>query len=99
MKLKSVLSVLFMTLSVASCAMADDQYKNVNIVQNKAHQNYSNDSRYDYIYEDPPKPSLQAYGRYIFASSGVRYVHSPSKLKRAAHAARVNANNRLYSYD
>ncbi len=52
-------------------------------------------SKYGYLYMNPPKKSLQAYGRYVFLSSGTRYVHSPSKNKRAAHAARINA----YNYD
>ncbi len=53
-------------------------------------------SRYDYIYQDPPRPSLHVAGRYIISTSGVRYVHSPSKHKRASAAARINAYNYQY---
>lgn len=53
-------------------------------------------SRYDYIYQNPPRQSLQVAGRYIISTSGVRYVHSPSKHKRASAAARINAYNYEY---
>ena len=54
------------------------------------------ESRYDYVYQNPPRHSMQVAGRYIISTSGVRYVHSPSKHKRAAHAARINAYNYEY---
>ena len=60
---------------------------------------FATDSRYDYLYANPPKPSLRVFGRYIISSSTVRYVHSPSKLKGARHAARINAYNyQAYGY-
>ena len=51
------------------------------------------DSKYGNVYMDPPRPNLEAYGHFIRSTGGVRYVHSPSKLKRAAHAARIVAYN------
>ena len=54
------------------------------------------DSKYDYVYMNPPRTSLQTNGRYILSTSGVRYVHSPSKHKRASAAARINAYNYEY---
>ena len=55
------------------------------------------DHHYDYIYCNPPRPTLMATGGYgggfIMSTGTARYVHSTSKLKRAAHAAKVNANN------
>ena len=57
---------------------------------------YQNESKYEYIYMNPPKKSLYSRGKYVYMSSGVRYVHSPSKRKRAAHAARINAYNYEY---
>ncbi len=53
-------------------------------------------SRYDYAYQTPRRQSLDAYGRYVRSSSGVRYINSPSRLKNAKHAARIDANNRYY---
>lgn len=55
-------------------------------------------SRYDYVYEAPRRQSLDAYGRYIKASSNVRYINSPSRLKNAKHAARINAYNAQMYY-
>ena len=54
---------------------------------------YYDYEKYEHIYMNPPKPSLYARGRYVVSTSGVRYVHSKSKGKRAAHAARINAYN------
>ena len=60
---------------------------------------FATDSRYDYLYANPPKQSLGVYGRYIMSSSKTRYVHSPSRLKGVRHAARINANNlQAYGY-
>ena len=56
------------------------------------------ESRYDHVYYNPPRQSLGAYGVYVYSNSAVRYVHSPSKLKREAHAARIDAYNMAYSY-
>ena len=67
--------------------------ENVYVQVRRDDDDYKNDSRYDYIYMNPPKKQLYSVGRYIYSSSGVRYVHSPSKHKRAAHAARINAYN------
>jgi len=76
-----------------SCA--EDVYLQVN----REDDRYKNGTKYDHIYMDPPRTSLYSRGRYIYASSGVRYVHSPSKHKREAHAARINAyNHQLGNY-
>ena len=85
----AVLSVLVLSSVVnaqylISTTYADNDY------------NYKEESRYDYVYYNPPRQSLGAWGRYIYTNSKVRYVHSPSKLKRAAHAARINAYNYEY---
>jgi hypothetical protein len=42
---------------------------------------------------NPPRQSLDAWGVYLVSNSNVRYVHSPSKLKRQAHEDRINAYN------
>ena len=54
-------------------------------------------SRYNHIYANPPKQRFGGYGYHHFSTSRIktRYVHSPSKLKGARHAARINA----YNYD
>ena len=70
--------------------------ENIYIQVNRDDERYKSDPRYEYIYMNPPKKSLVTNGRYIMVSSGVRYVHSPSKHKRAAHAARINAYNYEY---
>ena len=87
MKKCCLLGLFFVLLLPYVCA--EDVYVQVN----RDDSRYKSDSRYDYIYMNPPKPSLYSRGKYIYASSGVRYVHSPSKRKRAAHAARINAYN------
>ncbi|MBR1617797.1 hypothetical protein IJ670_06560 [bacterium] len=56
------------------------------------------EGRYDYVYYNPPRQSLQAWGRYVMANGTVRYTHSPSKLKRQAHAARIDAQNYQMMY-
>lgn len=76
-------------LLLPSFANAD----NIFIQIDKNDSRYTQDPKYEYIYYNPPRKGLQAHGRYVILSSGVRYVHSPSKLKRAAHAARINAYN------
>ena len=87
MKVKSVVCVLAMCglIFIADSAQANDRYSN--------NPYFATSSRYDYIYANPPKPSLSVFGRYIISSSTVRYAHSPSKLKGARHAARINAYN------
>lgn len=57
----------------------------------------STSSRYDYVYANPPRQSIATDGRYIILSSKVRYVHSPSRIKRAKQAARINAYNYYYN--
>lgn len=89
MKLKSVLIVftVFGCISSASWAYNYSRYSsNVNPY-------FATDSRYDYLYANPPKPTLRAYGRYFLTGSRVRYVHSPSRRKGIKHAARINAYN------
>ena len=58
---------------------------------------FATSPRYDYLYANPPRPSIEMHGRFIKASANVRYMHSPSRLKGVRHAARINANNR-YAY-
>ena len=84
--------VLFGLLAIfmSAVTIARDVY--VNSEQNNNYHNRKN-NEYEYMYMNPPKPSLQVAGRYVIISSGVRYSHSPSKRKRAAHAARINAYN------
>ena len=55
-------------------------------------------SRYNYLYANPPRQRLYATGRYIASTGKVRYLHSPSRLKGAKHAARINAYNYTYSH-
>ena len=87
MKIRSSLCVLMLLACILlfNEAQADDRYEN--------NPYFATSSRYDYMYANPPKQSLGAYGRYILSSSKVRYVHSPSRLKGAKHAARINAYN------
>lgn len=85
--LLGLLTVLFMPFVLA---------ENIYIQVNRDDERYKSDPRYEYIYMNPPKKSIVSNGRYIMISSGVRYVHSPSKRKRAAHAARINAYNYEY---
>jgi len=87
MKKNCVLALFVLVL--CSCVYAENIYIQIN----RDDDRYINDPKYEYIYMNPPKKQLYSNGRYIFASSGVRYVHSPSKHKRAAHAARINAYN------
>ena len=88
--------VLFVLLALGCfCLNADAITISTDRYSNNPYFNTS--SRYDYMYANPPKQSLGAYGRYIFSSGGARYVHSPSRLKGAKHAARINAYNR-YAY-
>ena len=65
--------------------------------QNSDYSDSRKNSRYDYVYYNPPRQSLEAWGRYIYTNTKLRYVHSPSRLKRAAHAARIDAYN--YEYE
>ena len=91
---KRVLCVLtlFGCLMISNCAFANNYSEGENPY-------YARNSRYDHIYANPPRQSLGAMGRYIMSSATVRYVHSPSKLKGARHAAKINANNAyLYGY-
>lgn len=93
MKVKSVVCVMAMCglIFMANTAQANDRYSN--------NPYFATDSRYDYLYANPPKQTLSVFGRYIMSSSKVRYVHSPSRLKGARHAARINANNlQAYGY-
>lgn len=87
--MKNVCVLGLFALLLSSYANAD----NIFIQVNRDDEKYTQGSKYDYIYYNPPRKSLQAHGRYIILSSGVRYVHSPSKNKRAAAAARINAYN------
>lgn len=93
MKIKSVFSVIAMCgfIFMANCTQASENY-NYNPY-------FATNSRYDYLYANPPRPSLGAYGRYIISTGNVRYMHSPSRIKGVRHAARINANNlQAYGY-
>ena len=80
-----------------SIGMADRTYDDYDNYRPNPY--FATSSRYDYMYANPPRHSLGAYGRYIHSSSKVRYVHSPSRLKGAKHAARINAYNmQAYNY-
>ena len=87
MKIKSVVCVIAMCglIFIANGAQANDRFSN--------NPYFATDSRYDYLYANPPKPRFEAFGRYIGSTSRVRYLHSPSRLKGVIHAARINANN------
>ena len=97
MKICSVLGIiaLVICLNLLSAAQA---YKG-EVYVNSGNPYLSTSSRYDYLYANPPRQSIGAYGRYIYLSSRARYVHSPSRLKGIRHAARINANNfQAYGY-
>ncbi len=95
---KKILSIAFLTSfliisNAYACSDCDDcgsGYRKSRSVR---------DYRDEAIYRDPPRQSLDVYGRYIISTSSVRYVNSPSRLKRARHAARVDVNNRMYEYN
>ncbi|MBR2069337.1 MAG: hypothetical protein IJ877_06200 [Candidatus Gastranaerophilales bacterium] len=86
------LCVLFAFILLSACCNAQDI-----IIQVARNGNCAKETRYDYVYYNPPRQSLEAWGRYIYSNSRIRYVNSPSKLKRAAHAARIDANNFEYN--
>ena len=88
-----VMCGLFLLLGLTFNQSVQAQSSNIN-----TNPYFATSSRYDYIYANPPRQGLKVYGRYIFSNSKVRYVHSPSRLKGAKHAARINANNAYYAY-
>ena len=89
----SIVSIICL-MTCANQAFAYDDYD-----EYRPNPYYATSSRYDYVYANPPRHSLGAYGRYIHSSAKVRYVHSPSRLKGAKHAARINAYNmQAYNY-
>ena len=94
MRIKGVVWLIMVIASIGFCIEANAY--NYNNLNDRYTNNpyFATSSRYDYMYANPPKQSLGAYGRYIFSSGGTRYVHSPSRLKGAKHAARINAYNR-----
>lgn len=81
--MKKIFCLMLFFGLILSCTMS---FAKETSIERKAH-------RYDYIYQNPPQTSLHTNGRYVISTSGVRYVHSPSKGKREAHAARINAYN------
>ncbi|MBQ8636136.1 hypothetical protein IJX73_01605 [bacterium] len=92
MKLKGIICFVIMALCVSIVNPAEAYYKTKKSVSQPLRN-------YDYIYMNPIPQKMYAYGRYIGISSGIRYSHSPSKLKRARQAARINAYNRAaYGY-
>lgn len=95
MLLKRFSCLLFFVFALSVPVVFAD---NIVVIYDSSSKNV-NQTRYDYAYKNPPRTTLGAYGRYIFSSGGVRYVHSPSELKRARHAARIDYNNRLYEND
>lgn len=92
--MKKIICVLFLSVILFSPANASNRQNDFDYEDDRLRS----ETRYDYMYQNPPRQTLGAYGRYIFSNSGVRYVHSPSRLKNAAHAARINAYNRQYAY-
>lgn len=93
MKIKDVVCVFAMCgcIFMANYAQANERHIN--------NPYFATDSRYDYLYANPPKQSLKAHGHFLKSSSKVRYLHSPSRLKGVRHAARINANNlEAYGY-
>ena len=94
MKIRSVLCILSLfgicLLSESASAYDYDRYTNNPYLKTS--------SRYDYMYANPPRGGFRVVGRYIISTTGNRYVHSPSRLKGARHAARVNAYNYAYGY-
>ena len=84
----SSLAVLLL-FNLFSCVFGyyDDDYDRV----------YEKQARkYAHYYQNPPRQTMYGYGRYVHMSSGVRYVHSRSRLKNKYHAARIDAYNRQY---
>ena len=97
MKIGRVLSIL--TLVICMNAFNEAHAYKGEVYVNPSNPYLSTSSRYDYLYANPPRQSIGAYGRYIYSSSKTRYLHSPSRLKGVRHAARINANNlQAYGY-
>ena len=97
MKFGSVLSIL--TLVICMNLLSEAYAYKGEVYINPSNPYLSTSSRYDYLYANPPRQSLGAYGRYIYSNSRTRYIHSPSRLKGVRHAARINANNlQAYGY-
>ena len=84
-----IAALCYMALTLGTLA----HQTNYVVINDNSNSRIASDSRYDYIYMNPPRPQLEAYGHYVRSTGGVRYVHSPSKHKRAAHAARIDAYN------
>ena len=58
-------------------------------------------SKYDYLYDEsyvPRQSGMTTNGYFLTSRSNIRYVTSPSKLKREKHRERIMANNRQYGY-
>lgn len=89
MCMKKVLSLSFLLSFLLSAAALA---RNCDTTPSRSLRN----SHYDAVYSNPRRQSLEAWGRYIYSNSRVRYVNSPSKMKRAAHAARIEAYNVRY---
>ncbi len=82
----------FIVLMLLNCAFAENIQ--INIYSDGADSKYSNR---EYVrYKNPPRQSLMTNGFYVMSTSKVRYVHSPSRLKGAKHAARINYYNDMY---
>lgn len=97
MKFGFVLSIL--TLAICANLFHGAYAYKGEVYINPENPYFSTSSRYDYLYANPPRQSLGAYGRYIYSNSRTRYLHSPSRLKGVRHAARINANNlQAYGY-
>ena len=86
----------FFVLSLSVLMISLSSYAENVLIQVVKDDEDGKESKYDYVYYNPPRKSIQVAGRYVVSSSGVRYVHSSSKHKRAAHAARINAYNYEY---
>lgn len=97
MKFGCVLSIA--TLAICMNLFGEAQAYKGEVYINPSNPYLSTSSRYDYLYANPPRQNLGAYGRYVYLNSGTRYMQSPSRLKGVRHAARINANNlQAYGY-
>lgn len=98
MRIKSVVCVFIFFIGISNMSQISFAYNNE--TNNYNYETLLKTNRnYDYLYSNPPKKRLYSWGYNMDTGSGVRYTHSPSKLKGIRHAARINANNaQAYNY-
>ena len=90
MKIKGIVCLLTMFLCSGALNEALAYYQTYNHNKKTVSQPLK---RYDHLYLTPVPKGIHTNGRFIGISSGIRYSHSPSKLKNARSAARINAYN------